>query len=185
MRRRKVNPNDPYRVRENDSSAPNIISPSVDQKLVDSIMSPPQQPQTPAPPKQPTSSLHPNQNTGDDITQGGQQLFQAPPNIPIQQTPENIVPENKPKKNKMIIFLIVSFLVLVVLTVAALLLVPKKKGTKSQDNQTATQQPQSPVKPAEAIDVEQTNNSVNQDISGLNIDEDFPTTQMEDKALGL
>ncbi len=179
-----MNPNEPYQAGGDDPKGPNIISPSVDQKLVDSMMTPPQQFQNPAQPKQPISSPL-NQNTDDKTAQAGQQFFQAPPNLPIQQTSENVAPEKKPAKNKMIVFVIVSFLVLVALTVAALLLAPKKKGANSQDNQATIQQPQSPVKPAEAIDVEQTNNSVNQDVSGLNIDEDFPATQMEDKALGL
>lgn len=47
-----------------------------------------------------------------------------------------------------------------------------------------TDQPQGP-QPAQAIDVEQTNNSINQDVTGFDNTKDFPDTMLDDSTLGL
>ncbi|MCA9333048.1 hypothetical protein KDA00_04220 [Candidatus Saccharibacteria bacterium] len=105
---------------------------------------------------------------------------------PSQQQPGNseIGGPKSSGKPKFLIVLVAGIVILGLMTAVALIVAkPTKKKTTSTSQQ-ATDKNEGP-QPAEAIDVEQTNNSINQDVSGLNTDEDYPTTQLDDKALGL
>jgi hypothetical protein len=94
----------------------------------------------------------------------------------------------KPKKSsktKFIIVAVVGVLVLAIMTAIALVATPSKKQPSEQNTNNNTQNSQDAQKPANAIDVGNTNNSINQDMSGLNTDNDFPATQFDDKSLNL
>ncbi len=90
------------------------------------------------------------------------------------------------KKSKVLIVIVIAVVVLAAITVAGLLLAPKKKPVKKAATTTTktTDESKGP-QPATALDVEQSNNSINQDISNPNDDNDFPPNQLDDKSLGL
>jgi cytoskeletal protein RodZ len=117
---------------------------------------------------------------------GGQGFVPQP-----QQNPVNVNPQQngpiKPKKSnktKFILVAVAGLALLGILTAIALLAAPGKKQTQEQSS-TNNQTSADTQKPADAIDVGNTNNSINQDISGLNTDNDFPPTQLDDKSLNL
>lgn len=91
-------------------------------------------------------------------------------------------------KSKFLLIAFITVVVLVVITVAAVLMAPKKKKAvttkKSDTSQTNSNGAKGP-QPASALDVEQANNSINQDISNPNDDNDFPANQLDDKSLNL
>lgn len=104
---------------------------------------------------------------------------QSPQNSRPPQAP---IPGAKNKKLFIVIGAAVGFLVLV--TVIAVLLSggDKKPGTETPAaDSTKTQL----LEPSNALDIEQINNSVNQEMSNLSNDRDFPAEQLSDKALGL
>ncbi len=111
---------------------------------------------------------------------------------PAQQASNQAMPVRpvvgpRPKKPKFLIIIIVGVVLLIGMTVAGVLLTkPKKKA--AVNNGTADVQKAeeaTSLLPAKSLDVEQTNAAVNQDISGINDENDFPPTQLDDKALGL
>jgi len=76
--------------------------------------------------------------------------------------------------------------VLLLVAIGLVLFLPgngkKKTPTQQTSNQSNTSQgPQA----ASAVDVEQANSSISQDVSGLNDDQDFPVDQLTDHAFGL
>lgn len=78
-------------------------------------------------------------------------------------------------------------LVIAVSVVAGVILT-SQSSTKSP-GPAKTQQDQSSgsglLEPAKAIELEQTNNAINQDLSSLDDNKDFPTNSLDDKTLGL
>jgi hypothetical protein len=108
---------------------------------------------------------------------------------PGQVQPEVVAPivsGGGGKKSKVLIVIVIAVIVLAGITVAGLLLAPKKKpAKKATTNTTKTTNESKGPQPATALDVEQSNNSINQDISNPNDDNDFPPNQLDDKSLGL
>lgn len=83
---------------------------------------------------------------------------------------------------KPIIIALILILLMGGITAGAVLMSGNK--TKQTTTQQSTDQPQGP-QPAQAIDVEQTNNSINQDVTGFDNTKDFPDTMLDDSTLGL
>lgn len=105
------------------------------------------------------------------------QPFQSPQ--PMTKLP---TPPKKPSIKKPLIVASITILVLVAVTAGAIMFAGGKKQTPVATDQ--TQQAQGP-QPAQAIDVEQTNNSINQDVTGFDNTKDFPDNMLEDTQLGL
>lgn len=116
-----------------------------------------------------------------DIPQDGPDANAQPPQQP--NTPQNSL-NPKQSKSKVIPVMIVSVIVLMLITVAAVIATSGSKKSTPKPAVT-TQQTNVGPQPAAAIDVDQSNNSINQDMSSLKDEEDFPSTQLDDKSLGL
>ncbi len=144
-------------------------------------------PNTPQPLDQSAPQVVPNNNT----------MF-TPTSVPGAPTPQSTLPTMptppppagaviggpKAGKSKMMMIVVIAVVLLVVILGAVLMLgkkPAKKAATKTPANTSQSQGPQ----PAKALDVEQSNNSINQDITGLNDDKDYPADQLSDKSLNL
>ncbi len=125
---------------------------------------PDQPPQTvgglPPQPQQPTNQSSDPYGAGDFNTPGG---------------------DNKTKKLLIVIAALIGLFVVIAIVVLAF-----KGGNKPSSNQ--PQQTTSGdfyVKEPKAVDVESVNNSISDNISGLNTDADFPEDNLSDQNLGL
>ena len=76
----------------------------------------------------------------------------------------------------------IELIVIIGLTVT-LTSAPKLQPAKTVSNSSSAQS-QDP-QPATAVGVQQTNDSISQDIGNLNDDHDLPTNKLDDKSLGL
>ncbi len=132
-------------------------------------------PQPIAPDTQTMQSTMPGPQSQNSIT---------PPMPSNGQQP--VVTSGGPKKPKLLIIVIGSVLLLGLITVLALIFASPNKSTTDTTDTTQEQTLENVgPQPAEAIDVEQSNSAINQDISELNTDNDYPATQLDDKELGL
>lgn len=116
---------------------------------------------------------------------------QGPPPETVQQQPvisgQSVGPQ-QPKKSSSkgpLIAAGIGVFIVIVLTVVGLMM----SGGNSSKTQKQTAQPANTtpqlLQPGQAIDVEQANNAINQDLSTLNDDNDFPDSSLEDKTIGL
>lgn len=137
-------------------------------------------------------------NPQDDNKQGQpdyqpKTIFSDPQAQPQQTVVYNAVPEpvlpngtKAPSSKKGLIIAIISgvgALFIIALVVIVLASADNSKSKNQDDSATSTQAPI--LQPAQAIEMEQTNNSINQDLSGLDDEKDFPANSLEDKTLGL
>lgn len=148
------------------------------------VVQPTAQPQQPAPAGQPVDMMFqpsaPQGPSGNLPTQQPAVAGQLPP-APQPQVSPSLSPSPKRSKKPLII---IGIIVLVFAAASvAVVLMSSKKSKKPQETQTTNQQ-QGP-QPAQAIDVEQTSNSISQDISGHDNNKDFPADQLTDDKLGL
>lgn len=74
----------------------------------------------------------------------------------------------------------VVLLIIIIVAIAASSNKQTPISTTEQDKDINTS-----LEPAQAIDIEQTNNSINQDFSTLNDDKQLPANALDDKTLGL
>lgn len=74
---------------------------------------------------------------------------------------------------------------LIIVSLAVVLTAKKPPSNIKPKANTSDTNGSSFLRPANAIAVEQTANSISQDLSGLNDDIDFPPNKIDDKALGL
>lgn len=94
--------------------------------------------------------------------------------------------QRKSGPSKLVIIVIAGVVLVLVIGIIALVATSgsnKKANTKDQTS-TDTTQSQS-LLPAQPIDLEQTNNAISQDISGLDDEKDFPAKSLDDKTLNL
>lgn len=116
------------------------------------------------------------------------QQFSPNGQLPAQPDQHSQTAAPKPKRSRvgLVIALVSIGLVLLVVVGAVVLLAvgnkPAKQTTKTNTVQTSASDA---AKGASALDVEQTNQSISQDISGLNDGQDMPADQLSDKTLGL
>ena len=93
---------------------------------------------------------------------------------------------NSSKKSKKGLFIAIGLAVVVVFfLLGAVLIANSKPKTAKKAATTDTATVQQSLQPATAIDVEQTNNALSQDLSGLDDEKDYPAASLEDKTLGL
>jgi hypothetical protein len=138
----------------------------------------PQQPQVPPNPQ--SSQIFP---PGPATVQ--QPLSQSMSTQTAQVQPPVVGGPIKTKKSsKLVIVVVVAVVVLAVMLGAVLILGKKKPVKKATGNTTQTTQTQGP-QPATALSTEQINNAINQDVSGLDNEKDFPANQLDDKSLEL
>ena len=110
------------------------------------------------------------------------------PQVPTQQVynqpPTGMSTQPKPNKNKLYILIGAGVGLLLLFTVIAVLAGGngKKQAPQTVSSDDAKSQL---LEPAKALDIEQINNAISQDMSNLNNDKDFPADQLSDKALGL
>lgn len=106
------------------------------------------------------------------------------PTLPGYQQPQQFRtgPKRSSRKPFIIGGVIAGILLLVVIGVVVALSNGKKPV--QQAPQEDTSKPEGP-QAATAVDVEQSNNAISQDISSVNDDQDFPTDELDDKSLGL
>lgn len=90
------------------------------------------------------------------------------------------------KRNNMLIIILSVVGVLVLLVIVLVILTSGKKApvTNNKDNGSDLSQSQV-LEPANALSTEFINDSIGQDIGGLNDEQDLPPTKINDKALGL
>jgi len=106
--------------------------------------------------------------------------YEAP--NPIQPITNLGKPTKKKSKKPLILAVIVVGVLLLVTTIVVVIASSSQNNT--QNNQQQTEAPQGP-QPAQAIDIEQANNSITQDITSHDNNKDFPEDQLSDKNLGL
>ncbi len=99
--------------------------------------------------------------------------------------PSTFAPSPTPKKNRLP-WIIAAALIGVLIIISVIVVVLSSDQATTSKSQNTTAKVGSPaVQPATAISVEELNNSLSQDISGLNDDSDFPVNHLDDRALGL
>jgi hypothetical protein len=82
-----------------------------------------------------------------------------------------------------IIFIVLGALFVIAILAAVLLNSGKKKPAPAPQTQTTTTSQN--FGKAKAIDVENINNSINQNLGSLSNEHDFPSAQFDDKSIGL
>lgn len=137
-------------------------------------------------PKLPRQTFEPSQNTGQpkqDIYSPS--LADVPYGAPQQPSQYSANSQTSRKSHKGLFILLITGVVIIGgLSVYALLAGGNKPAPKQSTSTNDT--PQSQVlEPAQAIDVEQTNNSLSQDLSRLDDEKDLPNNSLEDTTLGL
>lgn len=88
--------------------------------------------------------------------------------------------------NKLVIIVIAGIVLLFIVGIIALVMSSggsDKAGDKTLETPANTQSQS--LQPAESIDLEQTNNAISQDMSGLDDESDFPANSLDDKTLNL
>lgn len=108
-----------------------------------------------------------------------QPYMSGQPPQPMTKLP---TPPKKSSTKKPLLVAGIGIGLLVIISVVVIVLGGGKKQTPVATDQ--TEQAQGP-QPAQAIDVEQTNNSINQDVTGFDNTKDFPDNLLEDSQLGL
>ncbi len=110
---------------------------------------------------------------------------QAPPDMSAPGPASFDQPGNSNSNRKLIIAgALIGLLTLIIIILIVLLATGDKAPAPAKETTSETSQSQGP-QPASAIDIEQTNNAISQDISGLNDDQDFPADKLNDKNLKL
>lgn len=130
-------------------------------------------------------------NNPQDFQQPGQTFgpgsqppsFQVPV-PPSSSEPQQPIPQRGDKKTKKIIIVLAGLLGIFLVLVIFVLLSggDKKKQAEEQPQNTQTQ---SLIKEPTAIDIENTNNSISDDVTNLSTDSDFPADNLSDEKLEL
>lgn len=136
--------------------------------------------------------------SGEGSSQLPQPQMQAPqnPNLNIQQSaqpqPVNGGGTNSPNKNNQggfnkILIIVVGVIALLVIA-GGLIVVAMSGDSSKQENQETTSQDsgQPPsLQPATALDIQQVNNAITNDMSTVDDESDYPNDSLTDKSLGL
>lgn len=113
------------------------------------------------------------------------------PNQPVQpQAPLSSKPLKPARKLNLpkgpALAAIIGGVVVVILLVVVLIANAGKSPKKATDEPTVDRNARPEILlPAESVQMEQTNNALAQDLSGLNDEKDLPTTSLDDQTLGL
>lgn len=183
-----MNPQDPMLITPNPSQQPTGMGQSFQQPAQPNQSTAPNpatasmfQPIVPAMPQQPDAMAQPQPMNAGPSPVGQQRPFPQEP-VPIQPITKLPQPPKKSSMKKPLIIGGALLGILAIVTVLAIVL----SGGKGQQAPTQQQadQPQGP-QPAQAIDVEQTNNAINQDVTRFDNTKDFPDNMLDDSSLGL
>lgn len=107
--------------------------------------------------------------------------------LPQTSSPQSSSPEPlTPKKNRLP-FIIAGVLVglLLILTLIGVFASKSKTPTTIKPAASTSDSGSNALLPATAIGIEQASNSISQDLSGINDDNDFPPNKLDDRSLGL
>lgn len=115
----------------------------------------------------------------------------VPPPIPVPPagvygtTPAAIQAQSAKASSKkgLMIALGIAGAVVLVLIIIVVVIMASKGSSKKQD--TSKQSQAAILQPATEIELEQINNSINQDMSTIDDEKDYPANSLEDKTLGL
>lgn len=137
-------------------------------------------------PSTPNSPFDPNRQQyppAEPATYGSQPSLQ--PRV-VAGTNDILPRPSKKGPNKLIIIIIAGVVLLLILGIYAITATQSQKTAAPQSNQQSaeTDYAQS-LQPAQAIDLEQANNAISQDLSSLDDEKDFPAASLDDKTLGL
>lgn len=111
---------------------------------------------------------------------------QQPGTSPVQPQQFSPPPPSPKKSKKLPLIIGVSLLAVTgLIVVASVMLSGDKKTPTQQPEQTEETSDSLGPQPATAVGTEQTNNSISQDISSVNDDQDFPVDQLSDDELKL
>lgn len=122
-----------------------------------------------------------------------QPLFNAPYNQPFPLPPTNPTvspmtpaptPANSGKLFTLLCIVAAVELIIIIGLMVALASAPKSNKSSAAAHSTSRAGSLDP-QPATAVGLQQTDDSISQDISGLNGDRDFPVGRLDDKTLGL
>jgi hypothetical protein len=130
----------------------------------------------------PPQSAQPGQVPGAQYGGPGQQppLPQQNPPQPIQQSPK------KSQKTMVIASIIVGVAVGLIIITALVVSNADKAANQTEQTQTPDSTTQAEIlEPAQSVEVEQTSNSLSQDLSSLDDEKDLPADSLDDKTLGL
>lgn len=115
--------------------------------------------------------------------------YQAPPQPQIitgNTGATGLKSSSRKGPNKLVIIIVVGVVLLLIMAIAVAISSQGNKDKNKQQNQSSTDSTQAQsLQPAQAIDLEQANNAISQDLSSIDDETDFPATSLDDKALGL
>lgn len=133
----------------------------------------------PSEPNQPYSQGTPNQQFDPSVNYG------PPPVSPLNpgQSPDDDSDDHGSKKILIIVGAIAATVVVIGASLFGGYYLGKGSVPPAENNIQSSEGPGPQA--ANAIDVQQTNNSISQDLSSLNNDQDFPEDALSDKSLGL
>lgn len=150
----------------------------------------------------PEQPYNPNQPQPNQVVQpdyGSRTPVSAPfnpsqtPQVPVPTQPNSPVasgindPEEEPKSKKGLIIgaIIGGSLILLLIIIAVIASSGDKNTKKPQQNANPTSTQTQAILPAQAVEVEQVNNSLSQDLSRLDDEKDLPNNSLTDATLGL
>jgi hypothetical protein len=138
--------------------------------------------------------MNPDQNDKQQ-SPGTPHTIYAPPHPegPVLEatvtSPQQSYNTTRQKQSKLLPIIVGVVIALAVLVALASFLIANSssQSTKQSAKSTSsnTNQDASTLQPATAIELEQANNSISQDLSGIDDEKDFPTTSLDDKSIGL
>ncbi len=131
-------------------------------------------------------NMEPNNNPPCGAGDNNQPLFHAPFNEPQPAAPPTLPVDSQPKAKFGLLLTVIAGSELLVIIILAIAVMAHHAAapTATKTNPTSTDQSIGP-QTATSTNVQVSSDSINQDISTLNDDKDFPTDKLSDKTLGL
>jgi hypothetical protein len=133
--------------------------------------------------------MEPDKQPNTTVTPTEKPLFNepfqppTPPAVVTPPTPEVPQPSDEPKSKLFLFVGIAATLCLLIVVVVFVLAASSKKPSQKATGQTADQS--QTAQAATSTGVQFSSDSISQDISSLNDDQDFPAAKLSDEALGL
>lgn len=146
------------------------------------------QPSTSVRPPQQVSSQFPQQQQapGQPGQVSGAQYGGASQQPPVPQQNPTQQPPKKSQKTLVIVSIVVGVLIGLAIIIALVANSGNKTANQSQQAQPQDNSTQAEIlEPAQSVEVEQTSNSLSQDLSSLDDEKDLPADSLDDKTLGL
>lgn len=129
---------------------------------------------------QPNQNFQPSQPSQPPVTQNGPQI----PNSMLETGPSAQYSGDRDNKTKKILIVLGAIVgIFIIIVVATLIFSGGAKDDKAEEQQAVTNQEF--IREPSSIDVENTKNSISDDVSNLNSNDDFPSENLSDENLGL